>query len=114
MRIKRWEALADGIVDSAVVVRTERIRPDEKQEPDIITRHNDSISRALSFAADLLGQNRWCEGRTITLADFSLASALIYLDLRQPERNWRKIHPNLTIWFSSIGEIASIKQSMAT
>ena len=27
MRVKRWEALADGIMDSAVVVRTERLRP---------------------------------------------------------------------------------------
>ncbi len=26
LRVKRWEALADGIADSAVVVRTERVR----------------------------------------------------------------------------------------
>ena len=38
MRVKRWEALADGIMDSAVVVRTESIRPEEKQEADNILR----------------------------------------------------------------------------
>ncbi len=32
MRVKRWEALADGIMDSAVVVRTERMRPPSNQE----------------------------------------------------------------------------------
>ena len=31
MRVKRWEALADGIMDSAIVVRNERTRPAEKQ-----------------------------------------------------------------------------------
>jgi hypothetical protein len=30
---------------------------------------------------------------SITLADLALVSALIYLDLRQPERDWRGPHP---------------------
>ena len=30
MRVKRWEALADGIMDSAVAVRTESVRPAEQ------------------------------------------------------------------------------------
>jgi glutathione S-transferase len=46
MRVKRWEALADGIMDSAVAVRTERIRPQERQEADNVTRNNDAISRS--------------------------------------------------------------------
>ncbi len=46
MRVKRWEALADGIIDSAVVVRTENVRPAEKQDHDNIRRHNDAITRA--------------------------------------------------------------------
>ena len=62
MRIKRWEALADGIIDSAVLVRTERIRPAEKQEADNIVRPNDAITRALAFVSDQLGQREWCEG----------------------------------------------------
>jgi glutathione S-transferase len=45
MRVKRWEALADGIMDSAVVVRTESIRPAEKQETSNITLHNNAIAR---------------------------------------------------------------------
>ena len=32
MRVKRWEALADGMMDSAVAVRTESMRPTDKQE----------------------------------------------------------------------------------
>jgi glutathione S-transferase len=109
MRVKRWEALADGIMDSAVVVRTERIRPEDKQEADNITRHNDAIARALAFASEQLGKNEWCEGSSITLADLALASALIYLDLRQPERDWRGPHPNLANWFERVCSRSSVR-----
>ncbi len=113
MRVKRWEALADGIMDSAVVVRTERIRPAEKQEADNIARHNDAITRALSFASVQLGDNAWCEGSSITLADLALASALIYLDLRQPERDWRGPHPNLAAWFARVSSRSSVRTALA-
>ena len=113
MRVKRWEALADGIMDSAVVVRGERIRPAEKQEADNIVRHNDAVMRALSFAADQLGKNEWCEGTSITLADLALVSALIYLDLRQPERDWRGPHPNLAAWFTRVRSRNSVRTVLA-
>lgn len=113
MRVKRWEALADGIMDSAVVVRTERIRPEEKQEAGNINRHNDAITRALAFAAGQLGQREWCEGDAITLADLALVSALIYLELRQPERDWRGAHTNLAAWFARISARPSVRTSLA-
>ena len=113
MRVKRWEALADGIMDSAVVVRTERIRPAEKQEPGNIERHNEAISRALAYVAELLGTRDFCEGAALTLADLALASALVYLDLRQPERDWRAAHPTLASWFARMAERDSMKVSLA-
>lgn len=113
MRVRRGEALADGIMDSAVVVRTESMRPADKQDADNIIRHNDAITRALSFAAGQLGQREWCEGTSITLADLALASALIYLNLRQPERDWRGQHPNLAAWFTRISARASVRATLA-
>lgn len=113
MRVKRWEALADGIMDSAVVVRTERIRPPEKQEPGNIERHNEAISRALAYVADTLGEQDFCEGPALTLADLALASALVYLDLRQPERDWRSAHVNLAAWFARMAERESMKICLA-
>ena len=112
MRVRRWEALADGIADSAVVVRTEVIRPAEKQDADIISRHNNAITRALAYAAELLGAREWCEGDAITLADLALVSALVYLDLRQAERDWRGTHPNLATWFARMSERASVRTAL--
>jgi glutathione S-transferase len=113
MRVKCWEALADGIMDSAVVVRTESMRPADKQEADTIARHNNAITRALDHAAEQLGQREWCEGTSITLADLALVSALIYLDLRQPKRDWRVAHPNLAAWFARVSQRASVRATLA-
>ncbi|MGA9665803.1 MAG: glutathione S-transferase N-terminal domain-containing protein [Gallionella sp.] len=113
MRVKRWEALADGVMDSAVVVRTENMRPAEHQQAGTITVHYSAITRALAFASELLGQNEWCEGSAITLADLALVSAMIYLDLRQSERDWRSAHPNLASWFARISKRASVRTTLA-
>lgn len=113
MRVRRGEALADGIMDSAVVVRMERIRPREKQEQATLDLHNGAITRALAHAAEQLGQREWCEGDSISLADLALTSALIYLDLRQPERDWRSAHPNLAAWFNRLGTRPSVQTALA-
>lgn len=113
MRVKRWEALADGIMDSAVVVRNEVLRPQAFQDAATIARHNDAITRALAHIAAQLGTRLWCEGNAITLADLALVSALVYLDLRQAERDWRAAHPNLATWFTRMCERESVKTTLA-
>jgi glutathione S-transferase len=113
MRVKRWEALADGIMDSAIVVRNECVRPAEKQEPGIIEMHNLAITRTLTYIATQLGQREWCEGNSITLADLALVSALVYLDLRQAERDWRGAHPNLAAWFNRLSTRHSVQTALA-
>ena len=112
MAVKRWEAVADGIMDSSVVVRIENMRAANKQDEKIITLHNNAITRALVFTADQLGDREWLEGNAITLADLALVSALIYLDLRQPDRDWRTIHPNLTTFFARMNERSSVRTTM--
>ncbi len=113
MRVKRWEALADGIMDSALAVRNERIRLEEKQEPGNIALHNNAISRALDFASISLGNDAWVNGREISLGDLALFSTLVYLDLRQPERDWRSPHPNLASLFDHIAARPSAQVSLA-
>lgn len=113
MRVKRWEALADGIMDSAIAVRNERIRPEEKQEPGNITLHNNAISRALDFASSSLGNSAWVNGDSLSLGDLALFSTLVYLDLRQPERDWRSAQPSLAAWFARMAERPSAKISLA-
>jgi glutathione S-transferase len=113
MRVRRGEALADGIMDSAVVVRMESLRPADKREQATLDLHNGAITRALAHAAEQLGQREWCEGNAISLADLALTSALIYLDLRQPDRDWRSAHPNLAAWFNRLNTRRSVQAALA-
>jgi glutathione S-transferase len=112
MRVRRWEALADGLMDSAVVVRIESLRPADKQDPAAMALHGHAITRALGNAAGELGRRSWCEGNSLTLADLALVSALLYLDLRQPERNWRALHPDLASWAARICARASVQATL--
>jgi glutathione S-transferase len=113
MRVKRWEALADGVMDSAIVLRNEKLRRVEHQDAAILTLHTDAIVRALAHIAAQLGPQIWCEGDTLTLADLALVSALIYLDLRVAEINWRGDHPNLARWFERMSARASVITALA-
>lgn len=114
LRVKRWEALADGIMDSAIVVRNESLRPIEQQSAATLELHNTAIRHALAYAAELLGEQEWCVGNAITLADLALSSALIYLDLRQAERDWRGTHANLASWFAQISQRPSLIEACRT
>jgi glutathione S-transferase len=111
MRVRRWEALADGIMDSAVVIRLESLRPSGSQDAATLALHGGAIARALAHAAERLQGRTWCEGDAITLADLALASALGYLDLRQPDRDWRGAHPALATWAARIGERPSVRST---
>ena len=113
LRVKRWEALCDGIMDSAVVVRMESLRPAGQQNHTTLELHNTAVTHALEYASHLLGDANWCEGQSLTLADLALVSALIYLDLRQADRDWRSAHVNLATWFARMGERPSVITSMS-
>lgn len=112
MRVKRWEALADGIMDSAVALRNERLRPEAHQSAETLAVHYNAVSRALAFAADMQGDSPYVDGDTLTLGDLALVAALIYLDLRQPERDWRADHPALAAWFARMAQRDSVKATL--
>jgi glutathione S-transferase len=113
MRVRRWEALADGIMDSAVTMRVESLRPADRQDAAAMSLHGNAIRRALEHAAGQVAGRPWCEGEALSLADLALVSALLYLDLRQPERDWRSLHPGLAAWAAPICARPSVKASQA-
>jgi len=113
LRVKRWEALADGLMDSAVAVRVEQLRPADKQDAAWLALHQGAVTRALAYATAELGGREWCEGASLTLADLALASALLYLDLRQPERDWRGAHPSLATLAARLSARPSVQATPA-
>ncbi|HQR29486.1 MAG TPA: glutathione S-transferase N-terminal domain-containing protein [Anaeromyxobacteraceae bacterium] len=113
MRVRRWEALADGVMDAAVAMRLESLRAPERRDPATFALHDGAIGRALAHAAEALRGRAWCEGGSVSLADLALACALLYLDLRQPERDWRAAHPVLRDWAAVVLARPSVRSTMA-
>lgn len=96
VEVRTWEALADGLLDAAVLVRLETtLRPPAQQSPAWIERQMSKVRAALRASSKELGDKDWCNGRGYTLADIALGCALGWLDFRFPTINWRAPYPNL-------------------
>lgn len=94
--VKRWEAVADGVMDAAVAARTEDTqRPAELRSQAFKDRQMGKISAALAYMAADLGDQVFCVGVNLCLADIAVGSALGYLDFRFPDLDWRAQHDNL-------------------
>ena len=88
--VKRWEALADGILDAAVAAFLESRRPDGERSPSWIERQ-----RALRVMSDDLGEQPWCHGNNLSLADISAGCALGYVSFRLGDIRWTEQYPDL-------------------
>ena len=96
--VKTWEALADGLLDSALAARMEATwteRTPEQRSQAWIDRHLGKINSALKAMSKGLGDKPFCACIYLSLADICVGCALGYLDFRFPEINWRAEHPNL-------------------
>ncbi|WP_415034753.1 glutathione S-transferase family protein [Azonexus sp.] len=93
--VKRWEALADGLCETAINIVLENRRPKKEQSPDWISRQQDILTRTLAFMESQLGDKSFCLGTHFSLADIVVGVALGYLDLRFEALHWAENYPNL-------------------
>jgi glutathione S-transferase len=93
--VKRWEALADGLLDAAVSIMGERRRIPSEQSPSAIEKQRGKIERALAAASADLGSRAWCHGDSRSVADIAVGVAACYLDFRLPELAWKGRYPAL-------------------
>ena len=96
--IKTWEALADGVMDAAILARLEATwsgRTPEQRSQAWIDRQLRKINDALKAMSLGLGDKPFCAGIHLSLADIAVGCALGYLDFRFPELPWRNEYPNL-------------------
>lgn len=93
---KFWEALADGVMDASVAARLEQTRRlPEQRSQDEIDRQLGKITAALDHMEELLGDQAFCMGVNLCLADIAVGAALGYLDFRFPDMDWRTGRENL-------------------
>ena len=108
-RALRQHALANGILDAAILAMLEtKRRPEALRWEAWSTRQTDKIVRGLdkleSEAADL--------GEDPDIATVTVACALGYLDFRFADLDWRGTRPALAAWFARFSQRPSFQATV--
>ena len=98
IEVRTWEALADGIVDAAILARLEQTwagRSAEQRCSAWIERQLHKVDVSIDAVSTGLADKPWCSGIHLSLADIAVGCALDYLGFRFPQIEWRAKHANL-------------------
>lgn len=109
--VRRWEALADGVCDAAILARQEAARPEKLRDNAVIEKQMGKVSRGLTQLNAELGENKWCVDDTFSLADIALGCMLGWLDLRYADMGWRESYPNLARHFEEMMKRPSFSET---
>ncbi len=113
--VKTWEALADGVLDAAILARLEATwagRSTEQRSSAWIDRQLGKVHAAVQSMSVGLGEQAFCSGVHLSLSDISVGVALGYLDFRFPEIDWRGPHPNLHKLFDKLMQRPSFMETL--
>jgi glutathione S-transferase len=112
VEVRRWEALADGVVDAAVLVRMENQRKAEQRSPAWTERQMGKVRAGLAAMDAQLGDKPWCAGNGYTLADIAVGVCLGWLQFRFPQLGWQKDHSNLARALAKLSERPSFIETV--
>ena len=105
----RLQAMADGLLDAALLVRYEGfLRPEEKRWPEWSKGQMKKIEGVLD---QLEAETKSLKGK-LTLGTISVICALGYLDFRFASHDWRAKRPKLAKWFASVSKLTSVKATV--
>ncbi|MCU0896736.1 MAG: glutathione S-transferase N-terminal domain-containing protein [Burkholderiales bacterium] len=102
--VRRWEALADGILDAGILVRFENLRPQHERSQSWIDRQMGKVTRGLAEMDKELGTNPWCATSSYSLADIAVGCCTGWLNFRFPQLGWQKQHANLARHVAKLAE----------
>ena len=89
--VRKRETAADGVMELAVKLRQEQLRPESERSPSWQERWRVNIRRAL----DLAETDPGLEGDSFDLGVIAWGCALAYLDFRHGDLAWREGRPRL-------------------
>lgn len=107
-QVLRLAAVADGLMDAALLARYERgVRPAELQWPAWLDGQLSKVQRALT---ELERQVDLLQG-PLDLAQIGVACALGYLDFRFADLDWRAAYPDLAAFQQAFSQRPSMRGS---
>ena len=111
--VKCWEALANGVMDAAILVRLEETQRTKAQQSRKWVRHQlGKVLSGLKAMSQQLGDNSFCHNNTYSLADIAVGCALGWLTLRFEDIGWRNEYENLARLFDKLSERPSFQETV--
>jgi glutathione S-transferase len=105
----RWHALGDNMLDTLVLWRNERIRPQPQQSPETLAGYELKTRTSV----DLLESEAAALGAApFGIGHVAIGVALGYIDFRFPELGWRKGHPKIAAWHESFAQRPSARATV--
>ncbi|HEX6959899.1 MAG TPA: glutathione S-transferase [Ferrovibrio sp.] len=105
----RLQALADGLLDAALLLRYEGfVRPEEKRWP---AWQEGQLRKIRGVLAEIEKQAPGF-GERVDIGTVAVACALGYLDFRYADMNWRKDHPQTAAWAAKFFERPALKATI--
>ena len=107
--ILRWQALADGLMDSAVALFYEKVRHPVDFNSQYLHTQEKNCAVVLHY----------CEQHTdeltqLSLASISVACALDYINFRASQLNPEGLYPKLQAWFAEFSQRPSLQSTIPT
>ena len=106
------EALADGIMESAVSITYEsKLRPDNEQSPSWMEAQWSKVLHAVKALDD---EQFKAMDSDMNMGQIAIACALGYLDFRHNARQWRSGHSNLASWNDKMLKLPALIKTIPT
>ena len=106
------EALADGIMESAVSITYEsRLRPENEQSSSWMEAQWSKVLHAVKALDD--GEFKAMDGE-MNMGQIAVACALGYLDFRHDARQWRSGHSSLASWNDKMMKLPALIKTIPT
>jgi glutathione S-transferase len=113
VNVRRWEALADGVLDAGLLVRYESIREKNEQSKDWADKQLARIHRGMAQMTTDLGGRGWCHGDRYSLADIAVGCCLGWLDYRKPgELDWHAEYASLARHYGKLLERPAFAETL--
>jgi glutathione S-transferase len=103
--VRRWEALADGVLDAGLLVRYESMRDKKERSQDWSDKQLARMRRGCEQMSKEIEGRTWCHGGRYSLADIALGCCLGWLGFRRPgDADWHAEYPGLARQYHKLME----------
>ncbi|MGQ0547438.1 MAG: glutathione S-transferase family protein [Betaproteobacteria bacterium] len=103
--VRRWEALADGVLDAGLLARYESLRDRNEQSAAWSGKQVARMRRGMAQMQSELNGRAWCHNGRYSLADIALGCCLGWLDFRKPGGvDWHAEYPGLAQQYKKLME----------